>query len=297
MNEDELSGAYREAAAMAARVRPALQSRVWKGQAGEFAGTASGASLDFQDHRAYQPGDDPRHINWQAYARTGQHTMKLFREEVRPVIELVMDVSASMFFDPAKARLTAELAYLIVMSGRACGAAVRVHTLAGAAATLVDSQALVAGHRWLGEALARIGRSAAAAEPPDPGRVSLHSDTARFFLSDLLFPGDPEVVLRKLGGRGASVVVIAPFLQQEGNPSWQGNCELIDVERGTRHPERIEAPALQRFRAAYDAHFSMWRESARRHHAPFARVPADVSFIDAVFRHAMPAGAFEPRVV
>ncbi|MFN9663179.1 MAG: DUF58 domain-containing protein, partial [Akkermansiaceae bacterium] len=26
--------------------------------------------MDFQDHRSYSPGDDPRHINWQAYART-----------------------------------------------------------------------------------------------------------------------------------------------------------------------------------------------------------------------------------
>ncbi|MEJ6642028.1 MAG: DUF58 domain-containing protein [Akkermansiaceae bacterium] len=39
-----------------------------------------GSALYFQDHRAYSPGDDPRHINWQAYARTGQYTMKLYRE-------------------------------------------------------------------------------------------------------------------------------------------------------------------------------------------------------------------------
>ena len=49
-----------------------------------FSGSGTGSSLDFQDHRAYSPGDDPRHINWQAYARTGSYTMKLFREEVRP---------------------------------------------------------------------------------------------------------------------------------------------------------------------------------------------------------------------
>jgi uncharacterized protein (DUF58 family) len=74
--------------------------------AGEFTGSGSGASMDLQDHRAYSPGDDPRHINWQAYARTGQYSMKLFREEIRPVVDLILDASSSMFFSPEKASRT-----------------------------------------------------------------------------------------------------------------------------------------------------------------------------------------------
>ena len=53
-----------------------------------------GSALYFQDHRAYSPGDDPRHINWQAYARTGQYTMKLYREEFRPVVHLTSNYPA-----------------------------------------------------------------------------------------------------------------------------------------------------------------------------------------------------------
>ena len=78
-----------------------LRQRVWRGGSGDFMGRGTGSSLDFQDHRAYAPGDDPRHINWQAYARTGQYSMKLFREEVRPLIDIVLDVSPSMYYPEA----------------------------------------------------------------------------------------------------------------------------------------------------------------------------------------------------
>ncbi|MFM8892521.1 MAG: DUF58 domain-containing protein, partial [Planctomycetia bacterium] len=52
------------------------------GAAGTVLGRQAGSSLDFHDHRLYVPGDDPRHLNWQAFARTGHYTMKLYREEV-----------------------------------------------------------------------------------------------------------------------------------------------------------------------------------------------------------------------
>ena len=79
------------------RVTLPLREHVWKGQSGEFVGAGTGSSMDFQDHRNYIPGDDPRHINWQAYARSGNYTMKQYREEVRPTIDLILDISPSMF--------------------------------------------------------------------------------------------------------------------------------------------------------------------------------------------------------
>ncbi|HAT20298.1 MAG TPA: hypothetical protein DCS85_09105, partial [Verrucomicrobiales bacterium] len=109
LDRDLLKNALASASVCAEKLRLPLRSRVWKGQAGEFLGAGVGSSLDFQDHRSYAPGDDPRHINWQAYARTGHYTMKLYREEVRPVVDLVFDVSESMFFEPAKARRSCEL--------------------------------------------------------------------------------------------------------------------------------------------------------------------------------------------
>jgi len=290
MTPDCLTQAHRDASSVAARVRLPMRSRVWKGQAGEFAGAGSGSSLDFQDHRAYQPGDDPRHINWQAYARTGHHTMKLFREEVRPIVELIVDISQSMFYDPAKARFTAALAFLIIQSAAATGAGIRVHTLCGSAAKTIDSTAMH-GLQWLADSLELPHPDPAA--PPDPARVELRANTVRVFVSDLLFPGDPERILQKLGGRGSMLVVLSPFLAAEATPGWQGNCELIDVECSIRHPGKIDAPLVQRYRTAYANHFDLWRKTAIRHQAPLARVPANVDFPTAIFRHAIPSGALQ----
>ncbi|NNM29809.1 MAG: DUF58 domain-containing protein, partial [Akkermansiaceae bacterium] len=122
MTPEELKACYTSASVCAEKLRLPLRSRVWKGQAGEFLGAGTGSSLDFQDHRSYVPGDDPRHINWQAYARTGHYSMKLYREEVRPVVDLVFDVSESMFFEPVKARRACELFYFLVESASRSGA-------------------------------------------------------------------------------------------------------------------------------------------------------------------------------
>ncbi len=286
MNADAFAAAHREAATLASRVRLPMRARAWKGQTGEFAGSGSGASLDFQDHRAYQPGDDPRHINWQAYARTGQHTMKLFREEVRPIVEFVVDVSASMFYDLAKSRLTASLAFLAVHAASATGAGMRVHTLCGSEARSIDADA-ARGHAWLADAAKSVS-----AEAPDPARIELRANTVRIFLSDLLYPGDPGGILNRLGGHGSMLIVLTPFLASEATPAWEGNCELIDVERCTHHPGRIDGSLLQRYHRAYANHFELWGEAAKRHHAPLARIPADAGFPEAIFRHAVPAGAF-----
>ncbi len=287
MSPDATAQAYRDATTVGSRIRLPMRSRIWKGQSGEFAGAGSGTSLDFQDHRAYQPGDDPRHINWQAYARTGHHTMKLFREEVRPIIELIVDVSASMFYDPQKARLTAALAFLVIQSASVHGAGVRVHTLSGGKARTVDADAL-RGHAWLAET-----STVANPEAPDPARVELRANTVRVFLSDLLYPGDPEALLHKLGGRGSMLVVLAPFVAAEVAPAWEGNCEFIDVERSTHHPVKSDAGLVQRYRTAYANHFDLWRKATSRHHAAFASIPADVDIATAIFQHAVPSGAFE----
>src|SRR5947199_7993651 len=82
--------------------------------AGLSGGTLSqraGSSLEFRDHRDYQPGDDLRHVDWNAYARSDQLTIKLFREEVTPHADVLIDTSRSMALsDSQKPRATLALA-------------------------------------------------------------------------------------------------------------------------------------------------------------------------------------------
>lgn len=290
MNHEELQSCHARATLLAGRLRLPLRGRVWRGQAGEFAGAGVGSSLDFQDHRAYVPGDDPRHINWQAYARTGQYTMKLFREEVRPVVDILMDVSESMFFDPAKAARSAELLYLIHESASRAGAATRVQLVRGAATRSIDHEAVLT-HRW--HAMAAELPAAEAAAPPALGQVAVRNRSIRVLISDLLFPGDPAPALRDLARSHGSLVIFAPFLTSEANPDWDGSYEFVDVERATQHPHRIEPAVLRRYRDAYANHFAMWKTCARRYQAALARVAAEPPLEPALTEEALNVGALE----
>lgn len=282
--------AYANALAAAGRLRLPLRSRSWRGQAGEFTGSGTGSSLDFQDHRSYMPGDDPRHINWQAYARTGTYTMKLYREEVRPVIDLIADVSESMFFEPSKALRSAELICFICESCASAGAAVNVTLVRGNAAAPLDP-ALVRGPLWW-DSVRKLAPADPAA-PPDLAKIPLRANAIRVFLSDLLFPADPEPMLRHLSQRHGDVILLSPWLAAEADPDWDGNCDFIDPERGVREAHRIEPATLRRYRDAYQNHFALWKNAARRHHAAFARIPCAGNLATVLAREAVPAGALE----
>jgi uncharacterized protein (DUF58 family) len=246
--------------------------------------------MDFQDHRAYSPGDDPRHINWQAYARTGSYTMKLFREEVRPVVDLILDASESMFFDARKATRTAELFYLIAESSQAAGASLALHAVRGNAMLTLDPGTL-RSHQWLDSA--RSLPASDAATVPDLTRLPLRASAIRVFLSDLLFTADPELILRQLGQRHGSIVIFSPFLETEARPDWSGNYEFIDPERKSHHPHRIEPATLRRYQEAYVNHFALWKQHARRHQAALARVPVEKDLLPALYQEAIPVAALE----
>lgn len=291
MDTAALQQAHGNALVAAGRLRLPLRSRSWKGQAGEFAGSGTGSSLDFQDHRAYAPGDDPRHINWQAYARTGSYTMKLFREEVRPVVDLIADVSESMFFEPSKAARTAEILCFICESCAAAGASVAVTIVRGDAVLPLDPT-LVRGHLWW-DPLEKL-KPADPAAAPNIAKVPIRANAIRVFLSDLLFDADPEPMLRHLSQRHGDVVIFAPWLDAEADPDWEGNYDFIDAERGHREAHRIEPATLRRYRESYANHFALWKNAARHHHAAFARIASDGDLTAVLFREAVPARALEP---
>ena len=288
MTIDQLTTLYAQASACAERVTLPLRSQVWRGMAGEFQGAGTGSSIDFQDHRAYLPGDDPRHINWQAYARTGNYTMKLYREEVRPAIDIIMDVSESMFFEEQKAARSAELFYLTTISAIQAGASANIHLLQGDSYTRIPLEA-VTSHHWV-EDLQNMKPT----QPDAPlalDQIQFRGNTIRVLISDLLFEGDPTHILRILSAQQGKPIIFTPFLESEANPAWEGNYEFVDSERKTNHPHRVEPSTLKHYRKAYAAHFSEWHTSAKRFNTPLARIPTNKDLMNALNEEAVKAGA------
>lgn len=57
-----------------------------------------GFSVEFAEHRIYNPGESTRSIDWKVYARTNKLFSKRFEEETNLRCQLVIDQSSSMFF-------------------------------------------------------------------------------------------------------------------------------------------------------------------------------------------------------
>jgi len=65
---------------------------------GDVSSIYRGHGMDYEESRHYQPGDDPRYMNWQLTARSGQHFMKVFREERQPGVFILLDRRDTMRF-------------------------------------------------------------------------------------------------------------------------------------------------------------------------------------------------------
>ena len=57
-----------------------------------------GFSQEFEEYRAYSPGDDLRHVDWNVYARTERAYLKRYRGETNTSTVVLLDASASMGF-------------------------------------------------------------------------------------------------------------------------------------------------------------------------------------------------------
>jgi uncharacterized protein (DUF58 family) len=67
-------------------------------QTGAYVSHFRGRGMEFDESRPYQPGDDPRSIDWRVTARSTTAYTKLFREERERPVLVVVDLRASMHF-------------------------------------------------------------------------------------------------------------------------------------------------------------------------------------------------------
>lgn len=88
-----------------------------------------GFSQEFAEYRAYTPGDDLRHVDWNVFARTERAYLKRYRGETNTLLTVLLDASASMGYHSGKAipkfdyarYLAASLVYLAQLQRDAAG--------------------------------------------------------------------------------------------------------------------------------------------------------------------------------
>jgi uncharacterized protein (DUF58 family) len=272
---EQTQNAWRTACAAARHFQLPFGRQAWQGQQGNWLGSGLGSSIDFQDHRAYLPGDDPRYIHWAAYARTGQLTMKLYRAEVAPLVDVMIDASASMLEFPSRAARTAELLAFCVASADSAASPLRIHAANGRAVGPLPAD-LVRASRWTEVLPAVSGTNAA------PGPLPWRNSALKVLISDLLFPGNPDELIVPMTAGAGTAIVFCPRLAAEAALSERGNLQLIEVENGSQRDQRIDERIARRYGDAYARHFELWENSARKRGVLFAPVECEGDLIKAL---------------
>jgi uncharacterized protein (DUF58 family) len=248
-----------------------LPRRLPLGAAGLHQGGRAGSSLEFKEHRDYQPGDDLRHLDWNAYARSDLLIVKQFHEEVNPRLDILVDGSRSMALPgSAKVQAALGLAALFTTAGASAGFSHSAWLTRDGFQPIVGSETRFSA--W--ETLTFDDRSdpatALARKPP-----AWRPRGIRVLLSDLLWMGDPLTFLAQVAERATALAIVQILAQADVHPPQRGSVRLTDVETDQAHDLLLEPATLRRYQAALEQHRQQWHLACRQVGAVFTSVIAE----------------------
>ena len=247
-----------------------------------FPGRRDTTGVEIEAYVPYTPGDDLRHLDWNAVGRLDALLVRRFTAERAVCVDLLVDASASMTVPPRDDKPGAARELVLALAFVALGTndAVRVTLLADDATALVSPvqrhrasiarvAALLAttptgGALALGEALVTHAR-----RHPRPG--------AAIIVSDLMTePAELERGVQALRTRYYDVTLLHVLGRSEVDPGrTSGHAVLEDVESHAQHPIRLTAEAIARYKIALAAHLAMLATIAVRNGAAYARLITD----------------------
>lgn len=230
---------------------------------GQHRSLRRGSSLDFAQHRPYQPGDDLRLIDWRVFGRTDRFYIKEYDADTNASVIFALDASASMDFATGPVTkfdygkfLCASLAWLSQSQGDRVGLA----TFAGDLFDVVPPST-----RHLQLVLHTLGRAKASGS----GRLTTALErvahlTARagivVVVSDCYEP--PEELGRSIDSlrmRGHDVILFHIVDPAERDLPFEAPATFEDAETGMLLPLRPDA-----LRKKYKALFSDHQKNVER---------------------------------
>lgn len=232
-----------------------------------------GPSVEFREHRAYTPGDDPRTIDWNAAARLGQPFVKEFTAEEAVHVGILIDASASMNFGtPPKLEtaqtLGAALAYIAL-------AGLDLVTVCSFAEKLTELQPPARGKHAvvpLFRAIEKVqggGRTdfrACFGSPVLPGRSIL------FVLTDFYDRAGYGDALRALRAHRVEVNLLHLVSPEETQPPPSGRVVLEDLETGERRRVTLTPRSLEAYQTALERYLESIETFALEHKLNYARL-------------------------
>ena len=245
------------------------------------ASVKKGASIEFKDFREYSPGDDPRTVDWMAYARLGELYIKLFRQEEELDLWVLLDSSASMSFgEPSKfdhaRRIAAALAY-IGMANMDSASVVPFNTSLLAGRERMRGRGQI--FRLL-EFLRQIDCRGSTALPATIQRFTTRVRRASLIvlLSDFYGLAQAREAIDQLRYAKHQIHVIQLVSPWERDPPLRGELQLVDVESGEAENLTITDSMLRRYKTAYTQLAEDLKRYSLRNSIGFAQAPTDLPF-------------------
>lgn len=276
---------------MADRFMPAFPTMPTAGRSGEMLGRASGSSLEFQEHRQYLPGDDIRHLDWAAYARTDNLMIRRFRDEINPRSQILLDVSASMNTGSGiKSKTARQLASLFSLM---------ISSLGGRAEVILLGDQMPPQVLW-GEEVGRLSAEPMSARADmkqivESGKLILKPQSVRILISDFLFPHDPAVLVRQFASNSSLFQAIQVLSRFESDPDELGGRRLIDSESDAFADLRVNTATIARYKSRLDRLQSGLRDASRRLGGSFVTLVAELGLESLCANDLCRAGILRPR--
>ncbi|MDR2169563.1 MAG: DUF58 domain-containing protein [Planctomycetaceae bacterium] len=233
------------------------------GSMGNLLSRSIGSSLEFMEHRDYVAGDDIRRIDWNSYARSDRLAVKLFREEVNPHVDLLLDVSKSMSLSKtAKAAATFALAGFFSSAAAESKFSFRVYVTDDGCRVLERSH--LAPQEWDGFDLAALTSPADAIEQLPP---TWKPHGIRVVVSDLLFPVDPVTFVSQIVGDSAVTIFVQILAEADTEPPEHGNLRLVDSETAEQLELYIDAISRERYKKNLARHLENYNIATKKYGA------------------------------
>lgn len=252
-------------------------------QHGERRSLVRGRGIEFDDYRAYEPGDDYRYIDWNIASRLDRFFVKLFSEEEDLDVRLLVDSSRSMAAGAPVSklllakRLAAAIGYIglvnldrVEVGAFSSGPGPRLSRLRGRGRAF-DLLRFLDG--IAPEGATDLGLAVRRTLDASPRRGLL------VVISDLLDPHGYEDGLLRARHHRMQTFVIHVLADDELAPQLSGELRLVDAETSRAVDVTVDADALRAYAAARDAYFDGIQRFCFRHGIDYLRtttsVPAD----------------------
>jgi uncharacterized protein (DUF58 family) len=258
---------------------------------------AQGSGIEIERHKAYDAGDDLRHLDWNAYGRLDELLIKTFRAEREAPMHIFIDASASMAVPADDGKfafalgLAASLAYVSVRNHdpvRAVALSAALPRASVAAPFLRHRSALHSLRDFLlqlrpqGETALVPGIGAALVDQRSPGVAVVLSDF-------LVRPNVYEAALADLLARRFTVAAVRVLGPAERDPTRSfRRGQLIDAETGRQRFVTLSADNLARYEGALNEHLGHLQQFCNRCGIAFCVADAGAGIERCVF-HDLPA--------